>query len=254
MSKSTETLERNAADHRAKLGDTLSALSRAINPERISHEVRSSTGDLSNSVVSTAMSAAKRNPAGLALLALGAAVLTLNPSSRSRPSHLTDPGSVGGHDARIAAADARIAAKERIRESGGTGTSSRTMRKWLDAGLDKLGPDARDRVIAARLKAIDAQEAVERQTAKAAQAARDAHDSQPLVTTLAVAGIGALIGALLPSTRRESDLMGAKRDQLMRHAESVLRAEAEALQDRGETALRSGLAAAKDQLSSDRQG
>lgn len=253
MPESPETLERTAADHRAKLGDVLAALSKTIDPDRLGQEMRATTGDLSQTLVSNGLSAAKRNPAGLALLVLGAAVLTLKPSGKE-PARPADPGDLPGHDARIAAADARMAAKDRIRQSGGSAMSSRGMRKWLDSGLDKLGPEARDRVVAARLKAIDAQEMVERQAAKAAEAARDAHDAQPLVTTLAVAGVGALIGALLPSTRAESDLMGARRDQMLRHADSVLRAEMEALQDRGETALRSGLEAARNELSAERQG
>ena len=248
MAKSTETLEQNAAGHRAQLGSTLSSLAQAINPDRIGHEVRATTGDLSQSLVSTAMTTARRNPAGLALVALGAAVMALN-TNRGTSSERTELDT-RGHDARIAAADARMRAKTHIENSPRSGPSSSTLQKWLDAGLDRLGPDARDRVIAARLKAIDAQDKVERQTAKAAQAARDAHDSQPLTSTLAVAGVGALIGALLPSTRTESDLMGAKRDQLMRHADSVLRAELEALNERGEEAVRSGVSAAKDALNS----
>lgn len=253
MPEDIATLDQSAAARRAQLGATLSALSQSIDPDRLSHTARETTSDLSDKLVSTAISTVKRNPTGVALLALGAAVFSLSPKRQSR-ARSPDPLDMSDQDARIAAADARIAAKAAARAGSAPDLSSGTMRSWLEAGLDRLGPDARDRVIAARLKAIEAQEAMERQVAKAAKVARDAHRSQPLVTAMAVAGVGALIGALLPSTRAESRMLGDKRDHLMRQADSILRAEVAALQDRGEDALRSGLAAAQDALSGDRRG
>ena len=252
MHSQNDSLESNAAQHRARLGSTIAELTNALNPERIANEALGTTSQLSQSAVNAAVTAARRNPAGLALVAMGAAAFLLG-SGKQTASPVADPQFRGGHDTRIAKAEAKIAAKAQI-ETGrfsAPGASAASMRKWLDAGLDRLGPDARERVMKARLKVIDAQEIVERHTAKAATAARQAHQSQPFATVLAVAGIGALVGALLPSTRAEGNLMGAKRDQLMRQAEAVLRAEAGNLHAKGADAVRSGVRAAQDTFSSE---
>ncbi|WP_158270815.1 DUF3618 domain-containing protein [Thalassorhabdomicrobium marinisediminis] len=251
MLKADEIHEKNAAQHRARVGETLNELSRALNPQRIANEAMGTTSDLSQSVIHTVVGAAKRNPAGLALLALGAAVVAINPGKQTRAA-VASPDYRGGEEARIAAADSKIKAKQHIRANHPVGsTSSSTMRQWLDTGLDKLSPEARDRVTKARLKVIEAQEGVERQAAKATEAAHLAHQTQPLATTLAAAGIGALIGSLIPSTRAEADLMGEKRDQLMRQAEATLRDEVDRLHAKGTDAVNSGVEAVQNELRSD---
>lgn len=96
---------------------------------------------------------------------------------------------------------------------------------------------------------IDAQEAVERHTRQATEQAREAHQSQPFLTGAVVAGLGALIGALLPSTRTEADLMGATRDKMMRDAEAILRDEMSKLEQQGKAAVESGIRSARAEFS-----
>ena len=250
MYNSDDTLEKNAAQHRARLGDTIAQLTKVLDPQRITNEALGTTSQLTQSVMAVAVDTARRNPVGVALVAMGAAAFLMNNSKRPN-APVQVPQSMSGQDERIAKADAKIKAKAQIKTGrfSHPGASAAEMRGWLDAGLDHLGPDARDRVMKVRLKAVDAQEAIERHAAKTVNAARQAHQSQPFSTVLAVAGVGALIGALLPSTRAEGNLMGAKRDQLLRQAEAVLRTEAEALHAKGAGAVQSGVRATQDALS-----
>lgn len=100
----------------------------------------------------------------------------------------------------------------------------------------------------ARLKVIDAQEKLDRQARRSAEQASAAHQSQPFLTGAVAAGIGALIGALLPSTQAEADLMGATRDKMMRDAEAVLRDEVAKLERQGKTAVEAGLREARSEF------
>lgn len=150
-------------------------------------------------------------------------------------------------DERIARAADRNAKRAQVAVGRASPSSSR-MRRMLDSGLDRLGPEARDRVISMRLKAVDAQEAAERYARGAAKSAVDTHNSQPLVTGLVAAGIGGLLGALLPSTRREAEIMGARRDAFLRAAEERLSAEIAELETRGKAAVNEAVRAGSEQF------
>jgi hypothetical protein len=252
MSRTVDPLENTAAEQRARLAATVSSLTETLDPERISQETMRHASDLTHSMIEKTIQNAKSNPAGVALVGLGLAVIAM----RSPDRQPTGPDqAMIGQDARIAVADERIRKKVAIRAdmpAAGPRPSASGMRKLLDAGLDRLGPEARARVTKARLKAVDAQDAIERKAARVRDAVRDQHDAQPLITTLAVAGVGALIGSLLPSTRAEVELMAAKRDQLMRDAEAILHAELERLENHGEDALKATVSAVKDAAQTDR--
>lgn len=248
-----DQLERNAETHRAHLTDHISALANSVNPEATAKRAVGQTADLGQTVATALFNGAKRAPTGLALIGLGAALIALNSNASSKP-HLTSYDEMEGHDDRIARADAQMKARAQARSGRFAGTqSSSTLRKSLDKGLDKLPPEARARVTEARLKVIDAQEKLERQARRASKQAREAHDSQPFLTGAIVAGIGALIGALLPSTKAEADLMGATRDKVMRDAEAVLHEELAKLERQGKAAVESGIREARSEFSDAQQ-
>lgn len=230
MSKDLHTLEEEANQHRSHAQTALSGLIQAISPAKLGTQAVEGASSVSEDVAAKAIQHARANPAGLALIGIGAALVALN---APKPQTQAEQGSEAD---RIAKADARMKTKSQVRANTPAPSASK-MRKMLDAGLDRLPKDARDRVIEARLKAIDAQETVERNARRMSAQARDAHQSQPFATALAAAGIGALIGGLLPSTRTEGALLGAKRDQLLRTADAALRAEIADLEARGKEAV-----------------
>lgn len=248
-----DDLERSAETHRAQLTDRLGALASAVNPEANAKRAVGQTADLGETLTRAVLDRAGRNPSGLALIGIGAALLALNTGKKDE-SQVTSYDDMIGQDERIARADAHMQTRSKVMTGRfATTNSASSLRKSLDRGLDKLSPEARARVTEARLKAVDAQEALERQARRASEQARDAHQTQPFLTGAIVAGIGALIGALLPSTRAESDMMGATRDKMMRDAEAVLRNELGKLEDQGKAAVESGLDSARSEFAAARQ-
>ncbi|WP_299658335.1 hypothetical protein [uncultured Tateyamaria sp.] len=254
MSHDAKQIEKANADaHREGLADALSALLSTRLPDHLGRAATGQLSDTARMVVDKGMSGVRANPAGVALIGTGLAMLFMarnQPQSQTeaRPTAATPLS--GEADERIAKADERIKQQARIQADKvdvGPGRAQ-ALRMKLDAGLDKLGPDARARVRAARLKAVSAQEGLERHAARWTETARATHEDRPWMTVLAMAGIGAVVGALLPGTRRESELMGAKRDQLMREAERALRDEISALETRGKAAVNQGMSAVRDEL------
>lgn len=248
-----DQLERNAESHRAQLTDHISNLASSVNPEARAKRAVGQTADLGQTVVAAALDKAKNAPSGLALIGIGAALMALNSGQKREPG-LTSYNEMGGHDDRIARADRQMKARQRVKTGRFANTqSASTLRKSVDKGLDKLSPEARARVTEARLKVIDAQEKLERHARRSSQRAQDAHQSQPFLTGAIVAGIGALIGALLPSTKAETELMGATRDKMMRDAEAVLRDEVSKLERQGKAAVESGIREARAEFSDAKQ-
>lgn len=240
-----EQLERDAETHRAQLTDQISALNASVNPEAAAKRAVGETADIGQTVAKALFDGAKRSPSGLALIGIGAAVVALNASRKNEPRP-AEYDAKENFDDRIARADSQMKARAQARTGRFSSTqSASTLRKSLDKGLDKLSPDARARVTEARLKVIDAQEKLDQQVRRSAKQAKHAHQSQPFLTGAIAAGIGALIGALLPSTKAEADLMGATRDKMMRDAEAVLRDEVAKLERQGKAAVETGLREAR---------
>jgi hypothetical protein len=149
----------------------------------------------------------------------------------------------------------------RDRVSDGTsalGDRARHFRDRLGEGTDGRSEDARRRIETARRKALDASEAASRQMAKANRQVARSYDNEPLLFgALALLG-GAALGALLPGTRREDELMGEYRDQLFDEAEAVYQEEKSRLGDafsagleEAKSAASNVVAAAKGELTDD---
>lgn len=236
-----EELERNAETHRAQLTDRISALSALVTPQAAAQRAVGQTADLGQTVTKALFDGAKNAPSGFVLVGIGAAMIALNSSRNGK----TPPTERDQMDAQ----QDRTARLTRPVQQGAKAQSASVLRKSLDKGLDKLPPDARARVTEARLKVIEAQEKLDRQARRSAEQARKTHQGQPFLTGVIAAGIGALIGALLPSTKAEADLMGAARDRMMRDAEALLQAELAQLERRGKDAVETGLRKASAEMS-----
>ena len=70
------------------------------------------------------------------------------------------------------------------------------------------------------------------------------HNDQPLAVGALALGLGALVAALLPATRREDELLGEHRDAMMKKAQDALKTEmariSQSAQDGMQAALNSG--------------
>lgn len=81
---------------------------------------------------------------------------------------------------------------------------------------------AGERAREARRQAREAGRSVQRRASRAETSIEDFVYENPLIAGLISAGIGAAVGAALPSTRREDELMGQTRDELVDTARSVV--------------------------------
>ena len=85
-------------------------------------------------------------------------------------------------------------------------------------GLENLGSEAQDRIVAAREQAYAARITVARRGAKLIE-------EKPLVAGAIGMAIGAVVGAVLPRTAAEDRIFGPERDQLLAQAHLALRQE-----------------------------
>lgn len=95
------------------------------------------------------------------------------------------------------------------------------------AGLDNLTPEARDRIVAAREQAYGAMLKAERMGRDAWRDPQATLEDHPLAVGSIGFAIGALAGALLPSTEVENRTLGAERDRMMDDAARLFRQERE---------------------------
>ena len=235
-------IEQDVERDRAQLSASLKALTDTVAPSRISDSVGSLAKEYGGEIGDQTWAAVKSNPAAFALVGAGLGLLLTG--GGTRPARVTQrtpqanspTAAMTGVDARVAAADAEI--KQEM-----TGTMSDThkakrMRASLERGLDKLPDAARKRVLKARKSALQAQEQLEKHARRAANHSRTFHHQQPLAIGALALGMGALIGALLPATRREDELLGEHRDALMAKAQDTFDEEVSRLSATAQTKLR----------------
>lgn len=229
---STDILEQQVEADRRRLAAALSGLTGAVAPQAAAQQLAAAASGYGGELGRQALAAARRNPAGLVLAGAGLALMFTGTGRRPRhaapaPAAVPPAAAMAGFDARVAAADAAI--KKEMTGMSDESLRTSKMRETLNAGLDALPEAARKRVLAARSAALQAQEKVEAHAARAAARGRSFYDDNPLAAGAIALGLGALIGALLPATRREDELLGAHRDALAARAEAALREEMDRL-------------------------
>lgn len=229
-----DALEKEVQQDRERLAASLDKLSHTIAPDNVKTQIAAAAESYGGEIGRQAWTAARENPAAFALVGVGLGLLLTGTGTRpERPDQLERPPTqdpaFADFDARVAVADTDM--KKEM--TGMTDTTSRAarLRAALDKGLDKLPAGSRERVVKARKAALRAQEKLESQAERVARKSRTFAHDQPLAVGALALGVGALVGALLPGTRREDELLGAQRDALMEDARRVLSEEMEKLHD-----------------------
>jgi ElaB/YqjD/DUF883 family membrane-anchored ribosome-binding protein len=115
--------------------------------------------------------------------------------------------------------------------------SATELRNSFFEGTEKMDIAGRERVASARARAYEAQLRTQSAARRGQQQASDMFNDQPLVAGAIAMALGAVVGGLLPRTRREDEAFGAYRDQLFSDAESVFQDE----RMRAEAAARAAL-------------
>lgn len=242
-----QDLERTIQADRSMLERTLSQLTHAISPEQISSTVAREFQARSGSIGPTVVDAVRANPAGALLVGAGIAALLIGPMHpATKPTYdRRDNKPVQGFSGNSPLSPEF---DRRVEAAGSQDPQAPRMRAALNAGLANLPAPARERVLKARRAAIDIQEKLDVKASIAARKARSIHHRQPLSTGALALGLGAVVAALLPRTKVEDELLGARRDALMQQAELTLRDEIAAATETGEAALREGVEAGYERL------
>ncbi|MBM3604849.1 MAG: DUF3618 domain-containing protein [Alphaproteobacteria bacterium] len=130
-------------------------------------------------------------------------------AERYAPSRLMGGGSHGDHQGMT----------DRIRDQ------AQHLRDRLSDGTEGLSEEARRRVEDARRRAMDASEATSRRLRQGSRSVMRGYDTEPLLFGVAALALGAGLGAALPRTAREDELMGSYSDHLFDEAESIYQEE-----------------------------
>lgn len=108
------------------------------------------------------------------------------------------------------------------------GNAMDSVKSTAGNAMDTVKSTASSAVDTVKSKAGSAADAVKTTYVRASDGVVRTYDEHPLAMGLAAVAAGALLGALLPSTRKENELMGEKSDELARRAKDMAR---EKLQD-----------------------
>jgi hypothetical protein len=260
--RSSEEIERALEKTRMEITRTVDAIQSRVTPGQVFQELYDAARSGPTDYVRNLGLAAKNNPIPLALVGVGLAWLAT--SGGRTPSYLrgtretgADAGAARGSEA---LGDAAAAAGGYMRSAadyaGAVGRSAADMAGEAGERMDDMAAGTSDRVrqmsddvrsLAAEWRegAASAGEATRERArrvgAKAQEQAAHLRDGashlwheQPLVVGALALAAGAMLGALLPSTRRENELMGETRDRFMDQATLM-----------GEQALDEATAAAK---------
>ncbi|TFL19238.1 DUF3618 domain-containing protein [Jannaschia formosa] len=254
-------IEAEIAEERNALADSLSKLTSQLSPENLVNSVGETLKSQSDDLAQAVVRGAKENPAALALIGAGLGWLLLSKStgkssSSSAPARApvgyparapvgydaTPRQPVGGlrHDtseearfkARVAAAEASLNQPHEADDHSMIDQAKRFIRKnasqmraSLYDGTSELSDLARERVVAARRKALMAQERTEHHRRAMQAKSTSFYYDNPLIVGAGAAALGAAVAMALPRTQMEDETFGAHRDALVDEADRVLHEE-----------------------------
>jgi hypothetical protein len=233
QSKSPEQIESEIRSTRRDIDRTLDALQTRLSPGQLLDQALSYAKSGGGEFATNFGRTVTQNPIPVTLLGLGVLWLMCSqPRAQAGGNGQTEGFAGRARDWGDAAAEA-------------TGDAAATVRQW--------GAEARDRTYAAAETAQDtareyahaagdtARRAAHRaedyasaawhQGTRAGQKAQQIIDDYPLVVGAVGLAVGALAAALLPSTRREDELMGDKADELKRAASNIVREQVEPVRE-----------------------
>lgn len=258
-----DTIEREIAIERERLAQSLRALDQSLSPQAIVNRA----ADALKAPAQGATDLARNNPLALAVIGSGLAWLM---AGTSNDKDAVNGGATGARP--IAADDAPNARRQKrkgetvmtmtetdlhqSRDADGRAGGKRQrlrqtaeeLRARLHDGMENLPDAARARILEARLKAIEAQHAVEAKIARASGSVQRNAQENPFLVGAIAFGLGAALAAAMPRSSIENRSIGAHRDRLLDDAERVFREETAKLRRVAETAVEEGKAAVKDTL------
>ncbi len=244
-SRSPDEIQSEIERTRADMSRTIDAIQRRLSPSELMEQALDYFRSGPGAFASNLGDAIRNNPIPVALVGVGLAWLAFG--GPGRPAYLHRADTDGGADIDYAGETARhgmeragdMAARTGQRIGGMASAAGARMgdayagaRDTADAASERVRAMADDvRNLAAEWRedtadmAARAQDrmqqlgsSVQAQTAHMRDAANDLLHQQPLIVGALGLAIGAMLGAMLPSTRQEDTIMGEARDRVMDQA------------------------------------
>lgn len=232
--RSPDEIEAAIDDTRARMDADLAALENRLSPGHLLDEaMRQLRSGGAAEYFHNLGDTAKHNPVPLALVGTGLAWLALS----TRSPGAADTGAEYGYGYEGAWQGAAVPAGSATEGTVGSGAG------WERAadGASTAIRTARDKAQEIRAQARDGMHTARAQARQGVRRVADFMDEQPLIAAGVALTLGALLGAVLPSTRRENELLGRHSDEL----KGTLKRETEAALQEVEEGVRSAAPSAQ---------
>lgn len=236
----TSMYESDAEQTRERIASTVDNLQSRLSPRNMVSGAVGSLQDRGVDLVDQAKQMVREHPVAVSLIGVSVGLLLLNRNRiAARDSYSFDAyedvygGDMNdGYDATADETNERPGVWSRVRDRASGARSSVSDRASMarERTSEKLS-SARERTSekfsAARERTSEYASRARMQASDARQRASQSYDESPLTGALIGVAAGALIGLLLPRTRRENELLGETRDRLADAAKSAARAAAD---------------------------
>lgn len=197
--RGTAEIESDIERTRNRMGDGIDAIGEKLSPERIKQQAKAAVSRKTRAAGAGLWRTAKENPVPTAIVALGLTLLF----------------------------------KARSKHNGGNGYTRQAL---YDEGGDGLASRAGEAVSHAAHETGDKVSQVAHGAAEKAKRTgvtlKSFFENNPVIAGAGVVVLGAAVGALLPSTEKENQLMGHARDELVRGAKNVATQAQDTLKDK----------------------
>jgi ElaB/YqjD/DUF883 family membrane-anchored ribosome-binding protein len=247
-SKSSAEIEREIEQTRARMSERIDTISEKLRPGNLAQSAVESAGEQARRTGSRLANVIRENPIPVAAIGLGVTWLVAQQRSKrglARYGYRGPERRISGYPERRRGVGTRIgatvgAAREPV---GGAGTGVAERAENMTEGLgdvaeraqermSELGSEARERMQQLGSRARE-------RTQRVGVRLERMIDENPLAVAAGAVVLGLAAGLLLPGTRREDELMGSARDQLVERAgdtvERVKEAAGEAAREVTET-------------------
>lgn len=231
---SIQDIERGIDRDRSHFSETLSALEKKLSPgqlvDQALHYAKRNGGDFSDNLVKSVAN----NPIPTILTGVGMAWMALNQNSSPSESHAPGRSNGAGWSEKM------TQAKDKAKGYEGQFSDS----------AHQAGDKAYDMANEARHSAQELGTRGKQQWQRTSQQAVHFFEENPLAIGAAAVAIGALIGAALPLTSREKELLGHKGEEMVHDVQAT----AESAKDTATEASIAAAQAAKDSAAESKPG
>lgn len=206
---------------RGEMASTLEAIERKLSPRQLMDQAVDTMRDFASDTTRIGQ-AVRENPIPLALIGLGIGWLAVGGMRGRSLEDVLDQAAEAGESALSAASAWTSAAAEKLGETASGESRSQRLR----AKATEVAGQARDilseNTETARRKVSEWSHTARTQANQAAEATWETYREHPLSMGAAAALVGVAIGAMLPRTQQEREIMGEAAGTVMRGANEMI--------------------------------